>query len=206
MGGPGSGSWYRWPCKPRVESYRRLDIRQWHRQHLLSPGQLFAWAWSTAEGAVMASILVHVKSETVLLSYHTQRQNDPWQGITEPVALTWTPCHYGGQRPWFRCPGQTPAGRCDRRVAILYGAGAYFRCRRCADLRYESERENRQMRLLSKAQKIRARLGRSASLMEPFPPKPRKMRWTTYWRYADQAHGAAMASLGLALAHDDRRR
>jgi hypothetical protein len=206
MGGPGSGSWYHWQCKPRVEAYRRLDIRQWHRQRMLQPGRIFAWAWYTHEGAVAASMLVHIKPETVILTYRYRRRDETWQAITESVALTWTPCHYGGQRAWFRCPGHTPAGRCDQRVAILYGAGAYFLCRSCHDLRYESERENPPTRWLSKAQKIRERLGGSASLVHPFPPKPPKMRWTTYWQREAQAQEAAMLSLGLALAHDDRLR
>jgi hypothetical protein len=109
MGGPGSGSWYRWQCKPRVEAYRRLDIRQWHRQRMLQPGRIFAWAWYTHEGAVAASMLVHIKPETVILTYRYRRRDETWQAITESVALTWTPCHYGGQRAWFRCPGHTPS-------------------------------------------------------------------------------------------------
>ena len=36
------------------------------------------------------------------------------------------------------------------------------------------------MRLLSKAQKIRCRLGGSGSLYELFPLKPQRMRWQTY--------------------------
>jgi hypothetical protein len=206
MGGLGSGAWLRPFCKRRVESYRAIDVHRWHRQRLLQPGHTFSWAWSTPEGAVVASIGVHVKPAMVVLTYSYRRSEEAWHDIQEPITLTWTPCHYGGTRVWFRCPGNPPAGRCDRRVAILYGAGASFLCRACHDLRYESERENPQTRLLSKAQKIRERLGGSASLMQPFPAKPPKMRWTTYRRLENEAQDAAIAALGLALAHDDRLR
>jgi hypothetical protein len=92
--------------------------------------------------------------------------------------LTWTACNFGGERPWFICPG---AG-CGRRVAVLYGPGRYFLCRHCYDLVYESHRENGMYRALHKAQSIRKRLGGSANMMEPFPEKPKGMHWTTYDR------------------------
>jgi hypothetical protein len=99
-----------------------------------------------------------------------------WQEIEEPVALTWTPCHYGGQRPWFRCPGWG----CGRRVAKLYLGGGYFRCRHCLDLVYESQREDAPTRLITAAQQIRRQLGGGVSPLEPFPPKLRGMPWRTY--------------------------
>ena len=58
--------------------------------------------------------------------------------------------------------------------------GGYFLCRSCLDLVYESQREDRATRLISKAQKIRGRLGGSTSLMDPFPAKPKGMHWRSY--------------------------
>lgn len=48
------------------------------------------------------------------------------------VDLDWTPCHFGGRRPWFRCP------ECGRRAGRLYGGGRFV-CRKCAGFRYESQ-------------------------------------------------------------------
>ena len=48
-----------------------------------------------------------------------------WEDVQEPISLEWTACNFGGERPWFVCPG---AG-CGRRVALLYGPGRYFLCR-----------------------------------------------------------------------------
>lgn len=48
-----------------------------------------------------------------------------------------TPCHFGGQRWWFRCPA------CSRRCRILYLPfdGSMFACRQCHRLTYPSQQE-----------------------------------------------------------------
>jgi hypothetical protein len=56
-------------------------------------------------------------------------QGSEWEDVQEPVSLTWTACNFGGERPWFVCPG---AG-CGRRMAVLYGPGRYFLCCHCYD-------------------------------------------------------------------------
>jgi hypothetical protein len=56
------------------------------------------------------------------------------------VNLLSTFCRYGGMRWWFQCPDI----QCNRRVRILYKSGAYFVCRKCAKLWYDSQRYLRQ--------------------------------------------------------------
>lgn len=114
--------------------------------------------------------------------------------ICSRVALAWTACHFGGQRPWFVCPGTG----CGRRTAVLYG-GRFFLCRRCQGLAYESTRRSPGERALCKAQLIRARLGGTANRLEPFPPKPKGMHWRTYERWA-QAAAAAERAYGAEAA------
>jgi len=105
MGGPGSGRWYRWDTKRTIEGHPSLDVRAWQREQLLRPGMSFLTHWSDARGKRLASISVQVQHGQVLLSYRRRRTREAWQEVEEPVALTWTACHYGGQRPWFICPG-----------------------------------------------------------------------------------------------------
>jgi hypothetical protein len=107
------------------------------------------------------------------------------------VPLTWTACNFGGERPWFLCPGT----ECGRRVAILYGPGCYFLCRHCYDLVYEVQRKNEMYRALHKAQNIRERLGGSANMMEPFAERPKGMHHETYWRLREEHDEAEMAQL-----------
>ncbi len=98
--------------------------------------------WSRGEretGSIGGSVEGTEKPERVILRYrHQSGSGSEWEDVREPVPLTWTGCNFGGERPWFVCPG---AGR-GRRVAILYGPGRYFLCRHCYDLAYESQREN----------------------------------------------------------------
>ncbi len=79
---------------------------------------------------------------------------------------------------------------CGRRVAILYGPGKYSLCRRCYDLRYGSQREDKPRQALRRAQKIRARLDGSANMMEPFTEKPMGMHHYTYARMFWEHHEA----------------
>ena len=72
---------------------------------------------------------------------------------------------------------------CQSRCRILYG-GAYFRCRRCHRLKYESQYESGYSRAADQAHALRKRLGQVASLDEPFPDRPKGMHWKTYKRLA----------------------
>jgi hypothetical protein len=81
---------------------------------------------------------------------------DPEQELVEGIAgLAWTPCNFGGSRPWFACPGEG----CSRRVAILYGPEpGQMLCRHCRDLTYESQREDQIRRAKRRVEKAKARL------------------------------------------------
>ena len=130
MGGIGSGNSYRLEKKNTIDEYRNVDVRRFHREGLLKPGCCFSWSWWRAEQEV-ASISAFVQQDRVVLLYrYHSGAGAEWEEVKEPVPLEWTPCNFGGERPWFVCPG---AG-CGRRVAILYGWGKYFLCRHCYDL------------------------------------------------------------------------
>jgi hypothetical protein len=110
----------------------------------------------------------------------------------QKVPITWTTCRLGGRRPWFICSVYSGGRYCGRRVALLYGAGELFACRRCYGLAYASQHEALHHRGLGKAPKIRMRLGGSPSMLEGFPDKPKGMHWETYDRLR-RAHDIAEA-------------
>jgi hypothetical protein len=191
VGGLGSGNWYRLDKKTTADECHSLDIRDLHREGLLKPGCRFRSSWSRA-GRETVSIRGFVYRDRVVLSYrHRSGLSVEWEDVKEPVSLEWTPCNFGGERPWFLCPG---AG-CGRRVAVLYGPGKYFLCQHCYDLRYESQREDTKDRALRRARKIRQRLSGSANMLEPFPERPKGMHHDTYMRLFWEHHEAEMEHL-----------
>jgi hypothetical protein len=190
MGGVGSGNWYRFDKKTTTDECYSVDVRYLHRHDLLKPGRWFSLRWSRADretGSIRGVVEGAERPVQMILLYrHRDGLGGEWQDVQEPLPLTWTACNFGGERPWFVCPG---AG-CGRRVAVLYGPGRYFLCRYCYDLVYESQSEHKMHRALRRAQRIRRRLGGSANMMEPFPEKPKGMHRKTYERLFWEHHEA----------------
>jgi hypothetical protein len=191
MGGVGSGNWYRFGKKTTTGECQSIDVCYLHRNGLLQPGHSFSLRWSRA-GRQTGSIGGVTHDDRVTFFYrHKRGMGGDWEDVKETVPLGWTVCNFGGKRPWFICPGTG----CSRRVAVLYGPERYFMCRHCYDLVYESQRENAMYRALHKAQSIRRRLGGSASMMEPFPQRPKGMHHETYWRLRVEHDEAEMEKL-----------
>jgi len=124
MGGIGSGRRRGTPAGRRpttrqtTDQLPSLDVRSLKRKGLIAAGQEHA----------------------NVLAYFRRRKQGPGPELVEILArlrLTWTPCNYGSDRPWFVCPG------CDRRAAILYGTANPLLCRTCRGLAYPSQRRRR---------------------------------------------------------------
>ena len=96
-------------------------------------------------------------------------------GAMQTIPVTWTHCHFGGGRPWFKC-------QCGRRVGKLYNSGATLRCRLCLELWYSSQRRGAKSRRYLRALKLRLQLNGIANLRQPFPPRPKRMHRKTYVR------------------------
>ena len=191
MGGGGSGNWYRWDSKTTTESQHSVDVRWMKKQGYLRPGVAGSLTWSWG-GKQTGFINYRMETGRMVLSYRYRRHGGEWEDVEEIVLLDWTPCNYGGKRAWVLCP------HCNRRVAVLYGAGRYFLCRHCYDLTYASQQVQRYERLMEKARAIRKRLGGGNNLLEPFPGKPKSMHWKTYYRLREKAEHANHFSLVLA--------
>lgn len=185
MGGFNSG---RHSGKGTLSDMRALDVRQLQRDGQLRPGYQFSLTWTrnsinSAGKSIKvedASISLKVVSDRVTLNYSNLPLGGEWQAMNYPVRLSWTACHYGGERVWWLCP--MPG--CGRRVAVLYG-GAMFACRHCHQRAYQSQRESREDLEARRINKVRARLGWKAGIFNPAGGKPKGMHWATYWRLKD---------------------
>lgn len=189
MGGSGSGSYYRWDSKETTESQHRIDIRWLKAQGYLRTGYFGTIFWSFREEKT-GSIGYHVESDCIVLKYRRREGGGDWESIEQRINFDWTPCNYGGHRTWFLC------SKCNRRVAVIYGAGKYFLCRHCCNLTYSSQQEGHADRMMRKARKIRKRLGSTAP-HESWVSKPKDMHYKTYYKLLEQAD--AYESLGWRI-------
>lgn len=167
--------------KGTTEDYRALDVRALHRAGVLASGWRGNWQW-TRQGAVVASIGLEAESrDRVRLRYQVTIRGER-EGKDYPVSITWTPCHLGGERPWFMCPC------CSRRVARLY-SHRMFACRHCLRLNYSSQQASKRDRASDRSFDLRRALGchegfliRPAELIR----KPKGMHWRTFGRKIEQ--------------------
>ena len=168
--------------KNTVEGCRSIDVLRWNKLGYLRSPRWFSWAW-TRDGERVASINVETQRHSVTLKYRSRSYGEDWSDVEQRVPIAWTPCRFGGERPWFVCSVASNGVYCGRRVTKLYGAGRLFACRHCYRLAYASQQESAHQRGLGKSQKIRMRLGGSPNMLEEFPDKPKGMHWRTYERW-----------------------
>ncbi len=107
------------------------------------------------------------------------------ESVACPVAVEWTPCHYGGARPWFVCP------ECGRRSGRLY-AGRRFACRLCRGFRYESQYSPAACGLANRIRRLQGKL------------QGGRLQWRTRRRLEAQL-AVEWARLGAIVGHLEAR-
>jgi hypothetical protein len=192
-----------------VETCRSIDINRLQKTGCLSAGWSGGWQW-TRDGERVAWINLRVETDRLQLSYRVRIGAGEWNDVEEIVRIVRVPCHFGGTRPYFICPGVVNGVTCGRRVAKLHGPGRYFLCRHCYRLAHASQSEGGWDRALRRANKIRRRLGGDPGMSALFPKKPKGMWQRTYARLCEQAFEAEMlaeqtfeAQAGRLLARID---
>jgi hypothetical protein len=74
------------------------------------------------------------------------------QVVAQQVPVSWTPCNYGGARPWLHC-------LCGRRVARLFKGFGGYHCRQCCgNPVYESQTRNKKARSYLQAYRLVGRV------------------------------------------------
>jgi hypothetical protein len=175
----------RWASRNTTWAYHRVDVRELQRGGLLAAGARYTRRWTDGLEVAFA-----VREGGLHLEH---------PGRSYVVALEREPLHYGGTRPWFRCP----AAGCGRRCGVLYLAGV-FACRKCVGAVYPSQRASTGDRLTWKVDRLMARLGGDRR-MDPWrTPKPPRMWWRTYERLVAKASATeearVMSILGAGAA------
>ena len=117
MGGFGSTRWTGISTKSTVEANLPLDINKLNRAGCLRPGFRGAWEW-TRNGKPFASIQVFWRADHLVLLYTYQENAGDWRTLEQSTPVAWTPCRFGGRRPYFLCPG-ADCGRRDVGLGLI---------------------------------------------------------------------------------------
>jgi hypothetical protein len=163
-----------------VDGTRSLSVMKLARAGLLAGRQLSGWQW-TNQGETTASIQIEGGRDAVTLHYRIRSHGEDWRPVEQRVPIRWTPCRFGGERPWFLCAVYSNGMYCGRRVAKLYGAAHLFACRHCYRLGYAVQRGGPMDKAHRNLARLHRKLGADYDSPDmPPPPKPKWMRWRTY--------------------------
>lgn len=162
-----------------------LDVRTLKRQDALIPDQQFEWQWFRRQQEI-ARVLITSVQDGLRVSPALPEES----ATTDPtfITLEWTPCHLGGERPWFICP------ECGRRCALLY-LNPHLACRGCHQLVYACQRETDYARLIRRTNKLRRRLGWEPGILNDDGGKPAGLHWQTYYKLMRQQQHYQMLAL-----------
>lgn len=207
MGGYGSG---RTGYKQKAESCRSLDVNKMHREGCLSEGWRGNWQWSR-NGEVLSVIGMRAEQGRIVLDYRVRQHGGEWEPTTQPVKIDHVDCNFGGQRPFYLCPGIVNGQHCGRRVGKLFSGGRYFLCRHCYNIAYNSQSEPRYDRMLRRANKLRMALGGEPGAAHWIAHKPKGMWQKTYQRKRleverceNQANQLFIAKFAHLLSQEER--
>jgi hypothetical protein len=178
MGGRNSGYYQRAGSISLTTDYLSLDIRTFKKRGWLNFPSSNTMTWSK-NGNTIGSINYELNEDEIKLNYRTQSNDGERENISETITLVTTPCNFGGNRKWFKCP------ECFQKALVLYG-GTFFRCRKCHGLIHPSVNE-------SKLDRACRAIERHQSVLSPhspvsvldgieWVPKPKWMRYSTYYR------------------------
>ena len=163
------------------------------------------------DGEIVAKIGLRAETRKLVLDFKVRYGGNDWQETEQPVPITWTPCRYGGERPYFLCPGVVNGRHCGRRVVKLFAGGRYFLCRHCYRLAYRCQSEECHDRMLRRANKRRMALGGEPG-MASWTTKPKGMWQRTYMqklieirRAEDQANRAFASRYSKYLSPEELR-
>ncbi|MEE9910551.1 MAG: hypothetical protein K4571_02405 [Deltaproteobacteria bacterium] len=163
----GRGDYYRVGKKDTTDDYLSISITSMNRYNVLRPGR-HSWGWRR-NGELFYSLSFYFADDCITFFCPVSEHDGNHIVVNDSIPLNWTPCNFGGKRPWFVC-------NCGRRVSRLFIHKKYIACRDCFKLVYVSQREDELGRLRLKIEKMEARLENGCS-------KPKGMHLETFKKF-----------------------
>lgn len=201
MGRYGSGKSFGSVSRPEREKSFTLSSTSLHQEDYLSYNQSvehpLTMTYTFGNSPKEHTIGVYTSSDEVRLEYTISKDGGKEEEFSYNVPVVWTECHFGGYRPWFRCPTNS----CNERVEKIYKPTGenIFACRHCHDITYRRCNISGKPTEIAmyKKRKIAEKLeadDANVSVGAWPPTKPKNMHWDTFeeleeeWRYWDKEH------------------
>lgn len=141
------GCWIRSDARSLVEDALPLAIKQFvqHSGNVAPNNGCIIWRDDKGQPLASAEYLVRKQAYQVRLELKFSFPG-PNIEVAQDIGLTSLPQPFGSQQWYFICPVAGPKGMCGRKARIIYLPPGHdnFRCRRCANLTYLSQRLRRQ--------------------------------------------------------------
>jgi hypothetical protein len=136
------GRYYYSGTKDTTEGAKRIELG-WLRKHKYLDGYRtgnIGWSRNgSPTGNIDISVNTILENPSITLSYKVREGSESeWTHAKYSHRLESTQCNFGGIKWYFICSCIKNGVVCGNRVRILYLAGKYFVCRKCADLTYET--------------------------------------------------------------------
>ena len=177
---------HNWKGGGTVEGSRSLNVMKLARAAICPVRGSAAGNGRIGDGTT-ASIQITGARDAITLDYRIRSGGEEWQSVHQRVPIRWTPCRFGGERPWFVCDVHANGVYCGRQVAKLYGAGRLFACRHCYRLGYAIQRDGPMDRAHHRLRRLHRKLGADYDGPDGMPPQaPKWMRRRTYDRVVQQ--------------------
>jgi hypothetical protein len=177
-------------AKDLTDNYQVLDINRLSREGLLVHEEWTFLNYTSGETDQEADLAIRAVVNGVQVVYALARPNGDLEYCQYEIATDVTRCNYGSARTWFLCPV------CGRRAAKLY-LKRNFLCRACLNLGYQTQVESKPDRLLTKAQKIREKIGGNE------PSRPEGMHVRTFDKLLDKVVETETSALSSFLENND---
>ena len=146
---------HNWRGTGTVEGSRSLDVMRLARAGYLSDRRFGSWRWTYEDGTT-ASIDLQAGRREIILNYRVRSDGEEWQSVRQPVPIRWTPCRFGGERPWFVCNVWAGGVHCGRRAIRDQALGmAYAADDLDVPARYEVHLDRKLERMLTMLIRLR---------------------------------------------------
>ena len=189
------GQYVRVNAKETTDDYRTLSVNLCYRKGFLSPDAGIHLEWSRGDyRTATLNGKMNAPGDRMDVAYREHFGSERGPGVRRSIRIEWIPRHLGGHQAYFLCPGSG----CGRRVAVLH-CGQTIGCRLCLKLNYQCQRDSAPNNALSRAERIRKRLGWEPGVFFGHGDRPPRMYRRTFERLvAEHDAWVSQSMAGLA--------